>query len=238
VTETILTRPVPAADAGPLDERFWDLVEARFRRLVETNPQMATYVGIHSYDDRLPDGSRDAVVGEIGAERTHLAAVEALDAMALSPSIRFERELEVHNVRRALFDLDVHRVWERRSSALDAVGDALFSLFARDFAPLPERLASITARMEGIPALLEQHKSRATAPQVRLWQELEIESGEQMPFLFNEIRAAGGGVLDEKAQARLDKAVIKASEATAEYVEYLKDGMGRTIESWALGRDA
>ena len=56
------------------------------------------------------------------------------------PTARFERDLELHNVRRELFDLDVLRLWERRSFALDTVGDSLFLLFARDHAPLAERL--------------------------------------------------------------------------------------------------
>jgi uncharacterized protein (DUF885 family) len=58
-----------------------------------------------------------------------------------------------------------------------------------------------------------------------------------MPFLFNEIKAAGKGVLDEPAQARLDKAVATASAATAAYIETVKASMGSTVESWALGSD-
>ena len=164
--------------------------------------------------------------------------IEAIDPAGLSESVRLERELALHNTRRELFDLEVHRVWERRSTALDQVGDALFSVFARDHAPLAQRLESLTARLEGVPKLLEQHRTRATAPQVRLWQELELDSGEQMPFLFNEIKAAGAGVLDERAQARLDKAVETASASVAAYLLTIKGAMGSTVESWALGSEA
>ena len=44
--------------------------------------------------------------------------------------------------------MEVHRVWERRSTAIDGVGDSLFTVFARDFAPLAERLVSLTGRLE------------------------------------------------------------------------------------------
>ena len=91
MTQIALPRPAPAADAGPLDGRFWDLVEERFRRIVRTQPTFATYVGIHTEDDRLPDGERDAVLAEIAEERAHLAAVESLDDAGLSPAVRFER---------------------------------------------------------------------------------------------------------------------------------------------------
>ncbi|MFI5259013.1 MAG: DUF885 domain-containing protein [Candidatus Limnocylindrales bacterium] len=232
-----LPRPVSQPIAGPLDGAFWDAIEADFRRLVEAHPIYATYLGIHGGDGKLDDGSRDAVEQEIADAGKLAREIDAIDPAGLSESVRFERELALHNVRRGLFDLEVHRVWERRSTAMDAVGDALFSVFARDYSPLPERLAALTSRMEAVPAALEQHRTRATAPQVRLWQELEIDAGEQMPFLFKEIQAAGEKALDERGQARLDKAVETASAAVVTYIERIKSSMGSAVEDWALGSE-
>jgi uncharacterized protein (DUF885 family) len=237
MAELVLPRPVSQPAEGPLDGKFWDLVEADFRRLIEDHPIYATYLGIHDGDGRLDDATRDAVVQDIDDARKFQREVAAIDPAGLSESVRLERELALHNVKRELFNSEVHRVWERRSTAMDGVGDALFAVFARDYAPLAERLASLTSRLEAVPAALEQYKTRATAPQVRLWQELEIDSGEQMPFLFNEIKAAGKGALDERSQVRLDKAVATASAATAAYVETIKASMGSAVESWALGSD-
>ena len=193
--ELALTRPGPAPDRGPLDERFYDLVEERFRRIVRDHPDFATFIGIHTEDHRLADGERDAVLGEIAADRAHLAAVEAIDPAGLSAEARFERDLEIHNLRRDIFDMDVQRVWERRSTALDGVGDPLFALFARDFAPLEERLDAIASRLEATPAFLAASRSRAAVPQVRLWQTIEIETAGEIPALFDEIVAAGEGGL-------------------------------------------
>jgi uncharacterized protein (DUF885 family) len=235
--ELVLPRPASQPTEGPLDGKFWDLVEADFRHMIAIHPVIATYLGIHDGDGRLDDATRDAVVQEIADARKLQSDIAAIDPAGLSESVRLERELALHNVRRELFNLEVHRLWERRSLAMDGLGDALFSVFARDYAPLAERLVALTSRLEAVPAYLEQHKTRATAPQVRLWQELEIDSGEQMPFFYDEIKAAGAGVLDERAQARLDAAVEKASAATAAYVDHLKSAMGATVDGWALGSD-
>ena len=151
-----LPRPAPAADPGPLDERLYDLVETRVRRLLVDNPILATYLGIHTEDARLGDASHDAVVDEIAADRTHLAAVEALDDAGLSPSARFERDLELHNLRLHLYEADEIRRWERRSTVAGELGDAVFMLFARGAAPLAERLARIADRLEVAPAFLLQ----------------------------------------------------------------------------------
>ncbi len=230
--------PRPASpDPGPADSRFWDLVEADFRRRVDRSPIMASYLGLHHSDDQLGDAGRDEIEQDIADAHVLERSLQAIEARSLSPDVQIERELALHNVRRELFDLEVHRVWERRSTAIDSVGDSLFPVFARDFAPLGERLASLTSRLEKVPAFLEQHKTRATAPQVRLWQELEIESGGDLPAFFGEIKAAGQGVLDDRKQARLDKAVATASAAVAAYSEWLKSGLGKSVESWALGSD-
>jgi uncharacterized protein (DUF885 family) len=236
MADLLLPRPV-SQPAGPLDDRFWVLVESHFRHMLKEHPVFATYMGIHDLDGELDNGTREAVEQEIADAHRLQSDIEAIDPAGLSESVRIERELALHNVRRELFDAEVHRVWERRSTAMDAVGDALFAPFARDYAPLAERLASLTSRIEGVPAALEQHKTRATAPQVKLWQELELDAGEFIPALFGEVKAAGNGVLDERGQARLDKAVEKASAAVVEYLDGLRSKMGDTVESWALGSD-
>jgi uncharacterized protein (DUF885 family) len=238
MSELVLPRPASVPAEGALDSKFWDIVEAHFRQLVKQHPIFATYMGIHDSDGELDNGTRDAVEQEILDARRLQGEIEAIDPAELSDSVRIERELALHNVRRELFDMETHRVWERRSTAVDAVGDALFAVFARDYAPLAERLESLTSRLEGVPTLLDQHRSRATAPQVRLWQELELDSGESMPALFEEVKAAGKGVLSEKAQARLDRAVEKATVSVSEYLDGIRGGMGSAVEQWALGSEA
>lgn len=232
-----LTRPGPAPDRGPLDDRFYDLVEGRFRRIVRDHPDFATFIGIHTEDHRLADGERDAVLGEIAADRVHLAAVEAIDPAELSAEARFERDLEIHNLRRDLFDADVQRIWERRSTALDGVGDPLFALFARDFAPLPDRLDAIASRLEATPAFLQASRSRAVVPQVRLWQTIEIETAGEIPALFDEIVTAGETVLAPPELRRLRKAADGARSAVADYRAWLESTLASGTDDWPLGTE-
>ena len=235
-TEQQLSRPAAAADRGPLDDKLYDLVESRFRRIVRDNPLIGTYLGLHADDARLGNGSRDALLEELAQDKKHLAAVEALDEKGLSGEARLERELEIHNTRRAIFDTDVVRTWERRSTALDAAGDALFLLFARDFAPLRERLGSISGRLEALPAYLDEHRTRAVVPQVRLWQDLEIRAAAELPSFIDEILAAGT-VLDDTERKRLTTAADDARRAIAAYATWLESTLAKGTNDWALGRE-
>jgi uncharacterized protein (DUF885 family) len=241
VTETtsqrILPRPLPAPDRGPLDDRFYELVESRFARLVRDNPVLGTAMGLHQDDDLLGDGSREAVLGELAAEREHLAMIEALDPAGLSAEVRFERDLELHNLRRVIFDTDVLRLWERRSLALDTIGDGLFLLFARDHAPLSERLSAISGRLEAVGAYLEEAKTRATVPQVRRWQRLELESAAEMPVFLDELVAAGANVLSSVDQRRLERASEAAKVAIELYGSWLEGTIPNGTNDWAIGRE-
>ena len=69
MAELVLPRPESTPAAGPLDGKFWDIVESDFRRLVADHPIYATYLGIHDADDRLDDASRDAIVQGPGGRR-------------------------------------------------------------------------------------------------------------------------------------------------------------------------
>ncbi len=226
-----------AADHGPLDDRLYDLVEERVRRLVGNNPIFATAIGLHDLDHSLGDGGSTTLLADLAADRDHLAAIEGLDPDGLSAGARFERDLEIHNVRREIFDTDEVRIWERRSLALGTVGDGIFLLFARDHAPLAERLDAIAGRLEAVPGHLDAARTRATRPQVRLWQDIEIESAAQLPALFDEVIAAGRSTLDAVEQRRLERAADAAKVAIEGYTAWLRGTLADGTDEWALGRD-
>ena len=235
VTSLALPRPAPAPDAGPVDERLYDLVEARVRRLMADNPILATSFGINEHDHLLGDASRDAMTGEIGAERAHLAAVEALDPAGLSGDARFERDLELHNVRQNLFEADEIRRWERRSTAAGDLGDAVFLLFARGAAPLAERLERITDRLEAAPAYLAAARTRARGAQVALWQQVDARYAADLPSLFAEGSAAAGPVLAAPELARLDRAIAGANIALESHGAWLDETLAGATDDWPLG---
>ncbi len=236
-----LPRPAAAPDAGPLDDALYDLVEARFRRLIATTPLLGTYVGIHTEDHRLSDGSREAMLGEIEDERRHLAAVEAMDQAGLSATARFERDLEIHNVRRSLFDAADIRRWERRSSGMDELGDSIFMLFARDFAPLRDRVDAIASRLEASPEFLRRSRSRLVGAPVTAWQKQELQAAQNLPFLFHEVASAAAdpaGGVPAAERDRLDRAVAAADAALADHATWVEGTLADATDDWAVGREA
>jgi uncharacterized protein (DUF885 family) len=227
--------PTVVTDA---DRRFATLVRSHFEDLVEHEPVLATYLGIHELDDRLGDMSRDAHLGLIAAERRYLADLEATDPTGLSEANRLEREMAILGARRAIFDEEVHRTWERRVTAGEGLGDALFLLFARDFAPFSDRLDSITARLEAAPASLMQVRDRLADDPVTLWLELELEAVASLPgFLDLILDTAAGAYRDETRSLRLERAAEGAKAALEEYSSWIREQLPRAGSDFALGRE-
>ena len=233
-----LTRAAAAATPGPLDDLLYALVESRFRRVVEDQPTYATHLGIHAWDDQLADSTRERYLDEIAADRRHLAAVEAIDADGLSAEARFERDLELHHVRLSLFRAEEIRTWERRSTGASALGDSLFPLFVNDFAPLRERLESITARLEQADAFLEGHRTRAAVPQVAPWVEIELRASRSLPGFLDDILAAAADPsvgLPSATHARLVRAIGGAKEGIADQADWLRGLLPNATTAWPLG---
>ncbi len=239
------TEPRAGAAAAPspvtaAEQQLDALLTERFYGIVERHPVFATYLGLHDHDDRLGDGSRDAVQGEIDAARTFLSRLESISASDLSPYWALERELAQFSTRRQVFDDDVHRVWERRVSATDEIGDGVFLLFARGTRPLAERLSSIAARLEAGPQHIEEQKSRLGQRPMRLWNEMELDSAESLPSLFEEVIGAARHELgDDHAETRrLERGAAEMRIALVSYNGWIRDQLARADDEFALGGEA
>ena len=201
------------------DHRLAALVREHLDELLHREPVLATYLGIHDQDERLGDMSRAARLEVNELERRYLADLEALDPAGLSAANQLERELAMLGARRALFDGEVHRLWERRVTAGEEIGDAIFLLFARDFAPLPDRLRTIAARLEAVPLALTEVRDRLGDSAVALWLQMELDAVESLPGFLDVIVASGLDVLGDghPEQSRLEQAADGARQALAGY---------------------
>jgi uncharacterized protein (DUF885 family) len=127
-------------------------------------PVNATFIGVHEYDDRLPDYSEHGAGDTLAGIETLLQRLRRLPAEPLSEAEALDRKL-------AEGFLEIQR-WEYTSGHFHRgnpslyTGEAVFgvmSLFLTSFAPRTERIASAIARMEAVPALLAQGQANVRA---------------------------------------------------------------------------
>ncbi|MGH2463526.1 MAG: DUF885 domain-containing protein [Candidatus Limnocylindria bacterium] len=228
----------PDATLSAEDTRFDEAIERWFRQRLELQPEWATYLGIHEHDHRLSPGGRDGIEQDIAFTRAAMSAMETFDRADLSPNRALDRDLVLHEARLNLFELTERRSWQGRSDAAEAIGGALFPLFTRDYAPLPDRLESIAARLEAAPQYLVETHDRVNRP-VQLWTEIDIQSGEALPeFLDTILEAARTQGAPSAVTSRLEAAIVSAVSALEAHQAWLRDDvLPRSTADWVTGHE-
>ena len=219
--------------ASDADARFDRTIDRWFRDQLAMRPEVATFLGLHEQDGELASGGRDAVDEEIAFYRRTIDELSAIDPGELSAERALDRDLAIHQARLGLFWQSEYRPWAGSSGAAGDIGEALFPLFTRDFAPLPERLASIASRLDGAPRYLAESRERVTAP-VKLWTEIDVQTTEMLPsFLDTIVAAARSEAGDGALTARLTASVAAAKAALADHVAWLRaDVLPRATAEW------
>src|SRR5437879_9459106 len=189
---------------------------------VRQNPVFATYSGLHDLDHLLAKGTDEAEIEECERVKEFLRTLEAIDRKTRSPSKRVDWGVLRNAFRLWIFQSEGIGIWKSKPAASDAVGDSLFPLFMRSFAPLAKRLGSIVGRLERSPAYIEQTKDRIRTP-VRMWSEIALEATERLPGFLHVIEATGKENLTGPERARLEEAVAKTEEALRSHARWIKE---------------
>ena len=143
----------PAGDSGLATAQFRRLAEDYLDDLAHRHPDIATELGDHRYDDRLPERG----VAALGDERRGLdefaARLAAIDHAGLDKELLVDAAVLGNDVARRLFELTELR--EHEWNPLPAnPGQAIYTLLARDYAPLTDRLRSVAGRLAAVPGTL------------------------------------------------------------------------------------
>ena len=190
------------------EEDFAVLAADYLDDLAWRHPNAATGLGDHRFDDRLPDLSGAALAAERRAVEGFAARLATLDTAGLTPESRVDAAMLSDSIARRVFELDDLRehTW---NPLLANPGAAIYDLLARDFAPLPDRLASVAGRLAEIPAALEGARgSLGAMPKVHIETAITQFTG-TIKLVTDEIDAAlrkagGPAVVDAARPAALE----------------------------------
>jgi uncharacterized protein (DUF885 family) len=154
---------VSCTSAPDADSEFEALVDVYFEQLLEMNPQWATYLGDHRYDHLMDDYSLEGYKKDMAFAAAFLDSLKTIDRDGLGFQNRIDYDILTHRLKSSIFRLDTLRSYEWNPRNYN-VGGAIYSLLARDFAPLEERLRSLKGRLEAIPGVLDQARINLQNP--------------------------------------------------------------------------
>jgi uncharacterized protein (DUF885 family) len=150
--------PAAASPAAPnADEQFADLSKRWLDGSFKLSPVSATQTGDHRYDGDLDDLSAEGRARGLEFSKGMLAELEKIDRLKLSRENQVDYGMLSNQLRSDIWSTETLQGWAWDPTIYSQIaGGALYTLMAREFAPLPDRLRSATARMEKLPKLFEQ----------------------------------------------------------------------------------
>ena len=149
--------PVTTTDTAKADAVFADLSKRALAGWLQLSPVSATQIGEHAYDGELDDLSAAGRQKGLEASKKILAELDALDVAALSRENQVDAAILRNQLQYDIWTTETLQSWAWDPQVYSGLaGSALYGLMAREFAPLPERLKSATARMQKLPTLLAQ----------------------------------------------------------------------------------
>jgi len=215
------------------DTAFEALAKSYIEKLLEMEPERATWLGDHRFDNRLNDRTKE------GVRRSRALAEDTLKALDAIPAERLGRINNIdYRILRTRLEYAIFRIDELREhewNPLDYnVSNAIYELLARQYAPLAVRLRSVAERLKQVPAAVRAAKDNLGRPP-RVHTETAIAQNKGAISLVRDQLGA------ELANAPEMKGEVEAAQATAivaleEYGRWLeKELLPRSDGEFRLG---
>lgn len=211
--------------ASPTDEAFQNLADEYISDLANFSPVFATYVGDHSADHKLDhvDSGARAETRELLV--TYIDALEALSLDDMTRANQIDTEILMNQLKSDLWAMDELQEWAWNPLYyINISGSSIYSLVARDFAPIEQRLKNVTLRLQQIPRFLEQSRQQIEPSRVpKIHAETAIKQNPGLGSIIDTMVIPEMAVLSDQEQAELTAAIETAKDAVADHQTWLEE---------------
>ncbi len=221
-----LTLAAPAAGSGA-DAGFANLAARWLDAMARLSPVSATQLGDHRFDAEMDDVSANGRALVRASNELLLGELSAIDPAKLNAANRVDAAMLANELRHQVWTGDVLQDWAWDPLIYSGLaGQALYGLMAREFAPLPTRLASATARMEKLPRFLAQARANLDPARVPLIHaQTASKQNKGVESVVQQLITPHASELSASDQARLAAAAEALTRAMTEHQTWLDEAL-------------
>ena len=220
-----------------VNEQFDELAQNMLDTHMKHNPLSATYLGCHEYDDQLPKPSPEGDREELRLLRDSHKELKDLDSEQLDERRRLDIDLLEWTISLSSFYLEDVKRYRLGGYPIEWFSGSLHPLFAREFAPLDERVKSIIGRLSAMPQFLDQSKPAYEEP-VSIFVEEHIAGCPAACELIDNIVQTVSTQIPQKLAQELRETAKRSQAKLLDFQEWLEsDVLPRAGMNFGLGRD-
>ena len=213
----------PAAVDSTPDASFAEVSRRWLDGMFALSPVSATAIGNHQHDGEIDDLSAEGRAHSLAFSREILAQLDAIDTSRLSRENQVDALILRNQLQSDIWGSESLQGWAWDPQVYSGLaGSAIYSLMAREFAPMPDRLKSATLRMEKLPALYAQMRANLDPARVpKIHAETVAKQNGGVLALIDQFITPNVGQLKGDDRRRLDAAIAGVRAAVAENQQWL-----------------
>ena len=223
--------------ASSEDDKFQQLASAYNEAELAANPEEATELGDHRFDDVLTDYSHATRDRILAAQRQFQIEANSIDPTKLSQVNNVDLRILKDEIEKHIFELEELKDADWNPLVyMQSLANSLYLLVARDFDTPEKRIPNLRQRMEAIPRVIAQAKANLQHPP-RIHTETAIE---QTQGAISLVREGLAPLLDRALQSKKELAPLQEKTAVAleDYKKWLQnDLLPRSDGNFRLGAE-
>lgn len=222
---TNASTPATSQQAGDaaVDAAFADLSKRALDTWMQLSPVSATQIGDHRYDSELDDLSAAGQQKTLAAYKALLGELDKIEVAKLGRENQVDAAILRNQLQSEIWNAEVLQSGKWDPQLYNGIaGSAIYGLMAREFAPLPERLKSATARMEKLPAIFAQARENLDPARVpKIHAETVAKQNKGILSIVDTFITPHIGELPQADQQRLQAAIDGLKKAVDEQQNWL-----------------
>jgi uncharacterized protein (DUF885 family) len=222
---TTTPAPLAAAPAPTAADITFDAISQRYlNQMMALTPVNATSLGNHRFDAELDDVSAAGYDRRTALARELLLQLQGLNDAQLSRANQVDARLLTNELQYEVWRVEKLDEWRWNPLIYtDLAGNGIYLLMARDFAPLPDRLRNVGARLAELPRFLAQVRESLVPARVpRIHAETAVKQNSGVLTLIDQLVVPQLGVLPEADQAAVKAAIARARTAVSQHQIWLE----------------
>jgi uncharacterized protein (DUF885 family) len=219
-----MAAPAAISTGASFDQQFGQLAARYLDEITALSPVSATSLGDHRFDSQLDMVSAEARARKRAFYREYLEQLRKIKPAQLCRANQVDYALLEHDLEGKLWRLETLQEWAWNPIVYTRLpGGAIYSLMARDFAPLNTRLQHVADRLEQFPRMFRQIRATVEAKRVpQIHAETAIKQNRGVLSILDNMVKPNLPELPENQRNRLKRAMATARAVVEEHQHWLE----------------
>ena len=207
------------------DKQFEDLAKRYLDEFPTLGPVGATSLGDHRFDHLVNQVSSEARAERVAFNKKYIEALEIIPKGKLSRAYQVDAALLDNRLRSGIWRIEELQEWSWNPLRYTALaGGAIYSLMAREFAPVEERLMNVADRLEQFPRMYAQIRETIIPERVpKIHAETAVKQNKGVLSILDNLVAPQKNKLKKRYRKQLNKAMETARNENAKHQKWLEE---------------